>query len=97
MQKRNDREDKAAAAAPDSNFSPTLARSTSLAPYVLLVTVGCIILVALSVAAVLGASTDMQSRCAGVIKRNVAAMIYLKSIFNPNATYVGQFVNGHLL
>lgn len=51
-------------------------------------------LVALSMAAVLGASSDMQSRCGGVIKRNVAAMIYLKSIFNPNATYVGKFVNG---
>lgn len=94
MQKRNDREDKAAAAAPDSNFSPTLARSPSLVPYLLLVTLGCIVLIALSMAAVLSASSDMQSRCGGVIRRNIAAMIYLKSIFNPNATYVGQFANG---
>jgi hypothetical protein len=33
----------------------------------------------------------------GVIKRNIVTMIYLKSIFNPNASYVGQFVNGNLL
>lgn len=97
IRKRNDREDKAASAAPDSSFSPSLARSSSLVPYVLLMTVGSVVLVALSMAAVMGASGDMSGRCEGVIRRNVAAMVYLKSIFNPNATYVAKFANGNLL
>jgi hypothetical protein len=39
----------------------------------------------------------MQDMCNSVIKRNIGTMIYLKSIFNPNVTYVGQYVNGNLL
>lgn len=32
-----------------------------------------------------------------VVDRNKAASIYLKSIFNPNATYVDRFINGSLI
>lgn len=30
----------------------------------------------------------MQGECMDVIRRNKAVAIYLKSIFNPNSTYV---------
>lgn len=38
----------------------------------------------------------MEEECRSVVIRNRAAGIYLKSIFNPNATYIGQFTNGEL-
>lgn len=65
--------------------------------YVIIISIAFIVLVSLNMAAVTSTGTMMQNRCNGVIKRNIAAMIYLKSIFNPNVTYVGQFVNGNLL
>lgn len=56
-----------------------------------------IVLVSFNIASVAGTGSMMKDHCNGVIRRNIAAMIYLKSIFNPNVSYVGQFVNGDLL
>ena len=39
----------------------------------------------------------MAKMCENVIKRNKAALTYVKSIFNPNKTYIGYFANGYLI
>ena len=63
----------------------------------LIVSIAAIVLVSLSMAAVSGTGATMRDRCKGVVKRNIAAMIYLKSIFNPNETFIDEFTNGQLL
>ena len=39
----------------------------------------------------------MEKECSHVIDRNTALMIYAKSSFNPNATYIRKFDNGRLM
>lgn len=41
--------------------------------------------------------TLMIKNKANVINRNRALMIYAKSSFNPNATYIREFDNGKLI
>ena len=39
----------------------------------------------------------MKKNCVSVIDRNRALMIYVKSSFNPNETYIREFDNGNLI
>ncbi len=41
--------------------------------------------------------TLMNKECSHVIDRNTALMIYAKSSFNPNATYIRKFDNARLM
>jgi hypothetical protein len=52
---------------------------------------------AFNIFSVTTANLQMQNECKSVIRRNQAMMIYLKSVFNPNSTYIAQFANGNLL
>ena len=56
-----------------------------------------IILFVLNVSDIINAGTLFSQKKVEVIQRNKAFSIYLKSIFNPNATYVDRFNNGSLL
>ena len=65
--------------------------------YVLLVSACFLILFVLNITSVIEAGKLFEKESKQVISRNKAASIYLKSIFNPNATYVDRFNNGDLL
>lgn len=90
LKKRSEKEEKKAAA-PDSAFNPTLQRHTTLFFYVIVLTAVFLALVIFDILAVRATGAEMSGKCERVVRRNRAAMIYLKSIFNPNSTYIGQF------
>ena len=65
--------------------------------WVLLVSIIFVILFVFNVVEVVKAGQMFVKESNQVVNRNRAASIYLKSIFNPNATYVDKFMNGSLL
>jgi len=95
--KRLERDEKPANIAPEVGFNPTLQRNSTLFWYVLLVTAMFLVLTAFNISSTVSASLQMQNECDSVMRRNRAMMIYLKSVFNPNSTYIDQFANGSLL
>ena len=83
--------------AQDSTYTPTLQKNGTLMWYVLLVSICFLILFVLNIISVVEAGKSFEEESKHVVSRNKAASIYLKSIFNPNATYVDRFNNGDLL
>ena len=80
----------------DASFNPTLQKKSTLFWYVLIISIGFLILYVFNVVGVVDAGKSFVSESKNVVSRNKALSIYLKSIFNPNATYVNQFANGSL-
>lgn len=97
MKNKMDRRDEAALISPDSSFNFTLHKNGSLIWHVLILSVVMLVLYILNVIAVTNAGTLFTTENQLIIARNKATAIYMKSIFNPNASFVSKFANGALL
>jgi hypothetical protein len=97
MNRKLDRTEEAALISPESTFNFTLHKSRSLLWHALLLTLVYLVLFILNLVSVTKAGVLFTAENKNIIARNKAAAIYLKSIFNPNATYIGRFANGSLL
>lgn len=75
----------------------TLHKNGTLFWYVLVVTVAFLVLFILNLVKVSEAGSLFEAENKNIVNRNKAASIYLKSIFNPNSTFIGRFANGQLL
>ncbi len=81
----------------ETAFDPVLQRNSSPFFYLLIITSAYMVLFLFNILAATSTTQDMQSECLDVIKRNQAASIYFKSIFNPNSSYVDLFDNANLI
>ena len=94
---RRRKEEQGVSSSQDSSYNPNLKKNGTLMWYVLLITVAFLVLLILNIVDVMEAGKSFEEESKRVVSRNKAASIYLKSIFNPNATYVDRFANGSLL
>ena len=98
LKKKGEKEERMAGSpSAEAGFNPTLQRNSSLFWYVLAVTLAFLLLYALNLASLISAGSLFSSECNNIVQRNIAASIYLKSIFNPNSSYVSRLANGSLM
>lgn len=81
---------------PSSNFNPSLHRSRFHTIFYPL-TLFYLVLVLYDTIAIQTFDQNVNQQCSSVLNINTAFMIYVKSSFNANLTYVREFENGALL
>lgn len=81
----------------ETSFSPKLQTQTNFIPFLVFIALSFIAIITWDQVVLSDTQSLMQKECSHVIDRNTALMIYSKSSFNPNATYIRQFDNGRLM